>query len=76
MERRSDKPEYQIHENKRPERERGGPRTDAAGQEDRNERDENSSQQVNVRENMQKPAPSAVRQTEREHGSPDAPDRA
>lgn len=73
MERRSDDPAYQIHDNKPPERERGGPRTDAAGQEDREERSENSSLESNRRLNAEDAPPSQVRETEREHDSPNAP---
>lgn len=72
MERRRDDPDYQMHEMKRPTRDREGPRTDAAGQEDRGMGDENSSQQVNVRQNAGRRPPSELREEEREHDSPNA----
>ena len=72
MERRRDDPEYQMHEMKRPTREREGPRTDAAGQEDRGMQDENSSEQVTIRQNANRRSPSEVREQERQHGSPSA----
>lgn len=72
MERRSNDPGYQMHEMKRPTRDREGPRTDATGQEDRGMQDENSSEQTNQRQNAQSRAPSEVRETEREHDSASA----
>jgi hypothetical protein len=72
MDRRRDDPDYQMHEMKRPTRDREGPRTDATGQEDRGEQDENSPRQVNQRLNAGRSAPSDVREGQREHGSPDA----
>ena len=73
MERRQDDPAYQMHENKRPTRERGGPRTDADGQEDRGQRSKDSSLEVNQRLNSSRADPEEVRETEREHDSPSAP---
>lgn len=72
MDRPRDDADYQMHEMKRPTRDREGPRTDAAGQEDRGEQDENSFQQVNQRQNAGAAAPSDLREEQREHGSPDA----
>lgn len=73
MDRRQDDPNYQLHEDKRPTRERGGPRTDAPGQEDRGERSKDSEMEVNQRLNSGRPDPEQVRETEREHGTPSAP---
>lgn len=74
MQRRDQDPKYQMHEDKRPTRERGGPRTDADGQEDGSERSGDSFQEVNQRINQGRRDPEEVRREEREHGSPSAPE--
>jgi hypothetical protein len=74
MDRQRQDPNYQMHEDKRPTRERGGPRTDAAGQEDRGERPDDSFMEVNQRINQGRRDPEEVREEEREHDSPSAPE--
>ena len=69
-------PQYKLHEDKPPTRSRGGPRKNAPGQEDRSQRSDDSFLEVNKRINMQRSDPEAVREREREHDSPSAPDEA
>lgn len=73
MERRRNDPEYQMHGTP-PAPEKSSPGAESKAKADRSERSGDSVLEVNRRINASERDPEAVRETEREHGSPNAPE--